>query len=1076
MKKFLCILLIIALFVLNANSQEALQQYQTFNWSKVEKASKYGVEVEQYSADGKWNSVISEKTTETNLEVLLYPGNYRVSIATYNVLGKKASSTEWVEFTILDESEPYIFEDSFKINSSMKMPVLHVSIDKDAITYGKENTIEAVDDYVDNSFLVKGKNFFFPETRFFFKPKSRSVSGMSEEPYVENRNFVELSVIRRDREKDGIYLSYNQDELFTGYYDFVIENPGNNFITKEILVITERAPVLKKDSLVMNRRYKAAEISFERRDSAVFSVTGTGFDSFTEFSFVPTDEGYAYPFASSIERSEVVLTKDSKNCASNQGVVTVYFSLSPKEMQTGYYLLTGKNKDGRSFTQKYLVTVTELPETPVALITEVSAKTKKEITKLTIKGNNFAEDVKLTLVSAVNKDDSSNRKIPLTITEVKKNGKRIDAECSSSELSAGTYAVLAESKSSTSVCYFEVTAELDVSIATVDEKAVEEMFMRPEEKEVQLVEVPAGEIPESVVIKSTEKNGSLTSWVSLAVETQTIPDEAFAYCTSIGTLLLPNDIYKIGKYAFRGWTEDQTIVFNWAPSDFLRHYVQDESFLGCHAKVIYNDGTPYKKPNPDVTAPEFSYVSNSYLTEREDADDWTILYPNSTGILRIKSDAAWDYNASWRKRDNFTKVIIEEDVKYICDEAFRNCTNLKEVEIASTVKKIGNYAFSGCTNLTKVVMPRINTLDPASTKILSVIDEAAGVFCGCVNLREIKIIETTEGTVPPQKKEFVAETINGESTANVYKMTNTLFFPFFGTKMSLANIGSNNPAIGGELYLDVLNVRDFIALSATAGGPVNEKYIGDSNGVVYTRDTMFTAGGKITLGIPGKVLHPYVSAGMQVPFDLLLKNLKNPQTGLPSRYYPFEIGAVLFGALDVNLCLTLNQMDPSVAYENGSMFFTEHVSFGVRFPLRSKKYTKKVVKQSYVDLNEFDVIKFAVNFNNNCYQAEQSVKDYFGNLPVKKSNLNIEWYAVCNKSIKRVKVKLYEKNVEKGTYVDLSPKTELYIDDIHAGIPFSIDLEMIVNKKCKENATIVFTCEFDDTEPGVPVFKSLKRK
>ncbi len=1075
MKKFLSILLILIVFILNANSQEVLQQYQTFNWSKVEKASKYGVEVEKHDADGKWTSVISEKTMETNLEVLLYPGNYRVSIATYNVLGKKASSTDWVEFTILDESEPYIFDDSFASSSGWNVPVIHLSISGDDFSYGKDNSIAAVEDYIDNSFLLKGKNFFFPETRFFFKPKSRSVNGMSGEPFVENRSLVELSIIRRDREKDGIYLSYDPQELFTGYYDFVIENPGNNLVSKEVLVITERKPEIKKDSLQMNKRYGAANLTLLRSEGSVFSVTGFGFDSNTKFTFVPTDEGYAYPFASSIERSEVIFTNVSKAGAGNTGDVTVTFNFSSQEMQTGYYNLTAANKDGRSCTQKFLVTITEPEELPKALISEVDAKTKKDVTKFTIKGENFGSDLKLTLVSPVNEDNGTNKKIPLSITEVKKNGKRIDAECSSSELGAGTYAVLAETKSSTSICYFEITEKLNVSIARVEENSVEELFMRPEEKEVQIAGISENEMPESTVVTAARNNGSLTSWVTLTAETQYIPDEAFAYCTSIGTLLLPNDIYKIGKYAFKGWTEEQTIVFNWAPSDFLRHYVQDESFMGCHAKVIYSDGTPYKKPNEDVPVQDFSYVSNSYLTEREDAEDWTILYPNSTGILRIKSNAAWDYNASWRKKNNFTKVIIEEDVKYICDEAFRNCTNLKEVEIASTVKKIGNYAFSGCTSLVRVVMPHVNTVSPDSTKILSVIDESIGVFSGCVNLSEIKYVNTTEGTLPPQKKEFVAETIDGQSTANIYKTTNALLSPYLGVRFTMSDLSKKNPSIGGDVYWDVINFRDIIALSATFRGPFSEDFIGDDNSIAYTRNTMFAAGGKISLGIPGRLLHPYVSAGVQFPFDIAKMNIENDVTGLPSKYFPFEAGFMLGGVLDISYNLTLNQIDPSEAFAEGKQFFTDSVSIGVRLPLRSKKYIGKVVKQCYIDLKDLDTFKLAYNSENSSYQYEQSIRDIFGNLPAKKTNVNIEWYAICNRSVRRVKVKMYEKDVEKGTYVDLSPKTELYIEDIKAGVPFNVELEMFITKKCKENAVIVFTCEAEDAE-GVPVFKTLERK
>ena len=136
-----------------------------------------------------------------DLEVLLYPGEYRVSITTYNVLGKKASSTDWVEFTILDESEPFIFENAFTASKKYDVPVMNFKLEDDYIVYSSENTVSAIDDYIDNSFFLTGKNFFFPETKFYLLPKAKSVNGLQGEPFVEGRIKSELSILRRDRER-----------------------------------------------------------------------------------------------------------------------------------------------------------------------------------------------------------------------------------------------------------------------------------------------------------------------------------------------------------------------------------------------------------------------------------------------------------------------------------------------------------------------------------------------------------------------------------------------------------------------------------------------------------------------------------------------------------------------------------------------------------------------------------------------------------------------------------------------------------------------------------------------------------
>lgn len=65
--------------------------------------------------------------------------------------------------------------------------------------------------------------------------------------------------------------------------------------------------------------------------------------------------------------------------------------------------------------------------------------------------------------------------------------------------------------------------------------------------------------------------------------TITIGAEAFYGCTSIEKLIIPKTIEDIGKDAFYGWTENQTI-------EFLGHSenVFGKDWLnGCSAKIIW---------------------------------------------------------------------------------------------------------------------------------------------------------------------------------------------------------------------------------------------------------------------------------------------------------------------------------------------------------------------------------------------------------------------------------------------------------------------------------------------------------
>ena len=97
-----------------------------------------------------------------------------------------------------------------------------------------------------------------------------------------------------------------------------------------------------------------------------------------------------------------------------------------------------------------------------------------------------------------------------------------------------------------------------------------------------------------------------------------------------------------------------------------------------------------------------------------------------------------------------TKLVINDGVTSIGDEAFFNCDGLVEVIIPNSVTIIGNSAFFQCTNLTSITLGAgvTSIYDYAfegctslvSIKIPdSVIDIGDGVFSGCTNLTSITI-------------------------------------------------------------------------------------------------------------------------------------------------------------------------------------------------------------------------------------------------------------------------------------------------------------------------------------------------
>ncbi len=82
---------------------------------------------------------------------------------------------------------------------------------------------------------------------------------------------------------------------------------------------------------------------------------------------------------------------------------------------------------------------------------------------------------------------------------------------------------------------------------------------------------------------------------------------------------------------------------------------------------------------------------------------------SNRGFLRISGtgEMSWDSAFSpWDDyRDQIRKVIIEEGVENVSDNAFSQNTALKEVELPNSLRTIGSFAFSSCDSIKKIVIP-----------------------------------------------------------------------------------------------------------------------------------------------------------------------------------------------------------------------------------------------------------------------------------------------------------------------------------------------------------------------------------
>ena len=87
---------------------------------------------------------------------------------------------------------------------------------------------------------------------------------------------------------------------------------------------------------------------------------------------------------------------------------------------------------------------------------------------------------------------------------------------------------------------------------------------------------------------------------------------------------------------------------------------------------------------------------------------WTLDYDGKLTISGTGAMKDYDYDNNQSpvcKNWDVRKVVIEDGVTSIGDDAFGSCTNLTDITIPDSVTSIGNHAFSGCSSLTSVTIP-----------------------------------------------------------------------------------------------------------------------------------------------------------------------------------------------------------------------------------------------------------------------------------------------------------------------------------------------------------------------------------
>ena len=273
------------------------------------------------------------------------------------------------------------------------------------------------------------------------------------------------------------------------------------------------------------------------------------------------------------------------------------------------------------------------------------------------------------------------------------------------------------------------------------------------------------------VLFNKDKTKLIKCPVGNKITNYTVPDTvteiasgAFYGCSSLVKVVLGKNVAVIGESAF----ENCTLLTNLTVPKTVTE-IKYNAFNGCYKladvqylgtledwnKIVIDSG------NSCLTDAIFKFDYSGVQSASGKCGDnliWT--FYGDTGTLVISGTGAmYDYDIAeeeytpWNNfKTEIKKLIIEDGVTTIGNDAFVDCIGIKRIEIPYTVTAIGHNAFTNCDGLTSIDIPygvqtlgeyafadcdnlRIVTI-PSSMSVVS-----AGAFKNCDNLETIVLCE-----------------------------------------------------------------------------------------------------------------------------------------------------------------------------------------------------------------------------------------------------------------------------------------------------------------------------------------------
>lgn len=496
MKKFVFLLLVFltlntALFsqeapVVEASSTESdLIDFQgeVLRWEEVPRAKKYQVSIEKLQDDGSWKKTKSYTTTKNFYNANLDPGEYRVSISTFNVLGKKSSTSEWVEFLVLGNQTPYIYYEYFNKVAKYKSPVLFIDKNNKDRTKNADykNYLIPASGQPENSFTIKGRNIFYSSTKFYLVPVDKSLNGGEEYGITsKNRQTVELSVLNKNSRTYKLNLQYDSTKLSSGYYNLEAVNPDGSKYDVSILVIADEEIKIIPDKFDIDERYGVRRLDIQKSGETIVNIIAQGISEDTKYYLRPTENVIGYPFNSQLELEKVYGSVTSIKPRDDAGF-DVVVSFNVENLRTSYYTFYAQKDFTQTDSFDLLIVRPFLTDSEhKEKVEKIKTKLKKRTTNVTftVEGKKLEDASAINLVSEYQDAISGNSKLKVNLEKDKKSGK-YKVVFDYNQLNIGHYGLQVDTPDGEFVYTFELNTYLKSNEKNLSNEEFLNIFFKP---------------------------------------------------------------------------------------------------------------------------------------------------------------------------------------------------------------------------------------------------------------------------------------------------------------------------------------------------------------------------------------------------------------------------------------------------------------------------------------------------------------------------------------------------------------------------------------------------------------------